>query len=153
MLKTADGGATWTLAYNDSLTPLAGASALAAAGSTVYAGLNVLQSGSLVRSDDGGGTWSNLSSELPIHGSGSGGVVANLVLDPSQPDSVYTSMWDTGSPQRTGVFVSADRGQTWTEIGHLAAQVAGPGGLALDAAARRLYAATGTGVYAWDVPA
>jgi len=152
VLKTADGGVSWTLAYADSYTPLAGASALAVGGAsaataTIYAGLNVMQFGSLVRSDDGGATWTDLSAQLPVHDPGSGGLVANVVLDPADPDTVYISQWDTSTPPRTGVFMSPDRGQTWTEVGHLDLQVAGPCGLALDSFAHTLYAASSGGVY------
>jgi hypothetical protein len=152
VLKTGDGGASWALAYPDTDTPLAGASALAVGGpsamsATIYAGLNVMQFGSLVRSADGGGTWTDWSAGLPLHGPGTGGFVANIVLDPGQPSVVYISQWDTGSPARTGVFVSSDGGQTWSEVGHLAPEVAGPGGLVLASAPQRLFAATGAGVY------
>jgi hypothetical protein len=158
VLKTSDGGASWTLAYGDAYTPLAGASALAAGGAsaasaTIYAGLNVMQFGSLVRSGDGGGTWTDLSAQLPLRGPGTGGYVANIALDPTQPDAVYISMWDTNTPARTGVFVSADRGQTWTEVGHLGLQVAGPNGFVLDAITRNLYAATAQGVYSYPLTA
>jgi hypothetical protein len=152
VLKTADGGASWALAYPDNLTPLAGASALAVGGSsatnaTIYAGLNVMQFGSLVLSNDGGGTWTDRSAALPLRGPSTGGYVSNIVLQPGTPELVYVSMWDTSSPMRTGVFVSADQGQTWTEVGHLGLQVAGPAGLVWDGSAQRLHAATQSGVY------
>ena len=156
VLKSADGGATWTLAYGDAYTPLAGASAVAVSGATVatarvYAGLNVLQFGSMVRSINGGATWTDLSNALPVRGSSTGGFVANLVADPQHTDVVYTSMWDTSTPARTGVFVSADGGQSWTELGHLAPRVAGPNGLALNLATQTLYAASDQGVYGYPL--
>jgi hypothetical protein len=156
VLQTTDAGASWTLAYPDTYTLLAGASAVAAGGAsaataTIYAGLNVLQFGSLVRSDDGGTTWIDLSQGLPLQGPGTGGYVANITLQSGQPGVVYISQWDTSSPERTGVFVSVDRGQTWTEVGHLALQVAGPGGLVLDGSTNRLYAATTSGVYCYPL--
>ena len=152
VLQTGDGGATWTLAYPDTYTPLAGASAVAVGGSAaataqIYAGLNVMQFGSLVRSDDGGAAWIDLSAQLPVRAPGTGGFVANIVLEAAQPEVVYISQWDTDTPPRTGVFVSGDRGQSWTELGHLDLQVAGPCGLVLESGSRKLYAATGAGVY------
>jgi photosystem II stability/assembly factor-like uncharacterized protein len=151
VLKTADGGATWVLAYPDTFTPLASASAVAAGGSSaasasIYAGMNVMQFGSLVRSDDGGASWTDLSAQLPIHQPGTGGFVANLRLDPGEPNTVYLSQWDTGTPPQVGVFVSADRGQTWAEVGQLDLQVAGPSGLVLDPIGPTLFAATNAGV-------
>jgi hypothetical protein len=154
VLKTEDGGASWTLAYPDTYTPLAGASAVALGGSSaatasIYAGLNVMQFGSLVRSDDGGATWIDLSDQLPVRNPGTGGFVGNIVLDPAEPGTAYISEWDTNTPPQTGVFVSADQGQSWTELGHLDPQVAGPCGLALDSMSRVLYAATSEGVYSF----
>jgi hypothetical protein len=156
VLRTLDGGATWTLAYDDNLTPLAGASSVAVHGSSlatarVFAGLNVLQFGSLVRSDDGGSTWTDVSAHLPVHDPSAGGVVANIVIDPLQPATLYVSMWNTSSPQRTGVFVSSDGGQSWSEVGHLGPRVAGPGGLLLKPDTYSLYAATSQGVYSYPL--
>jgi hypothetical protein len=153
VVKTADAGATWTLAYPDTYTPLAGASAVAVGGTLlasarIYAGLNVMQFGSLVRSDDGGAAWTDLSATLPIRHPGTGGYVANIVLDPAHPDAVFVSMWDTSTPAQTGVFGSVDGGQTWTEVGHLDPRVAGPNGLLRDGTTQTLYAATDQGVYA-----
>ena len=64
VLQSTDNGTTWISVYGGNLTPLAGASALAVAGdgaaaTTIYAGFNVMQFGSLVRSSDGGSTWSD----------------------------------------------------------------------------------------------
>ncbi len=154
VLRTVDGGATWTLAYGDTFTPLAGAGSVAAYGSSVaaaraFGGLNVQQFGSLVRSDDGGSTWTDLSAHLPLRDPSAGGYVANIVLDPTEPNTVYISMWDTSHPERTGVFVSTDAGQSWAEVGHLAAQAAGPCGLLLKADTQTLWAATSLGVYTY----
>ena len=156
VLKTPDGGATWTLAYSDTYSPLAGASAVAVGGSSVasarvYAGLNVMQAGSLVRSDDGGATWSDLSGGLPIRSTTAGGVVANVALDPAHPDAVFIAMSDIASPPTTGVFASADGGHTWTEVSHLAPRVSGADGLLRDGATRMLYAATDQGVYVYSL--
>lgn len=153
VLRSTDSGASWSAAYTGSLTPQAGPSALAVghngATTTIYAGLNVQQFGSLVRSDDSGATWTKVG--LPIQASNAGGYVSNILLDPTQPDTAYVSEWDTSTPPNTGVFASGDRGQTWTELGHLAAQVVGPQGLALAASTQTVYAATGSGVYQYGL--
>jgi hypothetical protein len=155
VLRSTDSGATWISVYNGNLTPLAGASALAVTGdgaatATIYAGFNVMQLGSLVRSTDGGSTWTNLTDELPIHGP-DGGVVANLVTNPVQPVWVYMSEWDTAPSRQTGVFATPDAGATWVELGHLEAQVNGPQGLALAIPSRTLYAATEAGVFQYTI--
>src|SRR5581483_6570487 len=63
---SGDGGATWRQSYDGRLTPLAAPSTLAVAGdsaanATIYLGVNVMQYGSLLRSDDGGTSWTKLS--------------------------------------------------------------------------------------------
>jgi len=146
VVSSTDGGATWHLDYNDALSPLAGATCLAV-GASIYAGLNVEAAGSLVRSDDGGATWTNLTANLPIGGAASGGVVAAIALDPGAPETVTIAEWDISSPRHTGVFRSADRGASWSELGHLAPLVSGPDGLVMAAASRTLHAATDTGVF------
>jgi hypothetical protein len=151
VLRSTDSGATWNSVYSGNLTPLAGASALAVAGestgaATIYAGLNVMQFGSLVRSQDGGATWANLSAALPIHGT-DGGYLSNLLTNPGQPAWAYMSQQNTAPTPQTGVFATPDAGGTWVEIDHLDAQVHGPQGLALAIPSHTLYAATDAGVY------
>ena len=119
----------------------------ALANARIYAGLNVQQFGSLVRSSDGGATWTDLSASLPIRSPGTGGVVSNIAISRADPDTVYISMWDTSTPAQVGVFSNTDAAQTWSEVGHLAARVAGPSGLLYDSATQTLYAATDSGVY------
>ena len=168
ILKSADGGVTWSLAYNGALTPLAAPNVLAAAGTsaataTIYAYFSIMGAGSLIRSTDGGGTWVTLS-PLPIEAGPTGRQVAGLLVHPAQPRWLYLAMWaqlggaPAPGPVRAGVFASSDGGQTWAEVGYLeplAEPVSGPQGLALALASRTLYAATGAGVYrctiAWPV--
>ncbi len=157
--KSADAGATWTGLPYGALAPLAAPSALSAAGksaasATIYAGLNVMQFGTLLRSDDAGATWADLTPNLPFHGP-QGGYVANLTTNPAQPLWAYMSEWDTATPAHTGVFATNDRGASWNELGHLEPRANGPQGLALAIPSRTLYAATDGGVYqltiAWPV--
>jgi hypothetical protein len=151
VLRSTDSGATWSSVYNGSLTPLAAPSALAVAGesvgaATIYASVSVMASGSLVRSQNGGASWTNLTDALPIHGA-AGGYNSNLVTNPEQPAWAYISQWNTAPTPQTGVFATPDAGATWGEIDQLAAQVHGPQGLALAIPSHTLYAATDAGVY------
>ncbi len=150
VLASLDGGGTWSLAYDGALTPLAGASALAASSNVIYDSLNVQQAGSLLRSDDGGVTWSNLTDGLPLRGP-QGSLVLSIALDPSRPDRVIIAQADISVVRRTGVFVSDDRGQTWSELGHLDQQVAQPHGLALAAGSQTLHAATSEAVWEYSL--
>jgi hypothetical protein len=151
LARSLDRGASWSLSYTGNLTPLAFPSALAVAGGSpadaaVYLGMSVMGHGSLVRSDDGGLTWANLSERLPIRGP-SGSHVSSLTTHPRQPGWVYMAQHDQATPQRTGVFASPDRGQNWAELGHLQHAVVGPQGLALAVPSHTLYAATSAGIY------
>jgi photosystem II stability/assembly factor-like uncharacterized protein len=155
VLRSADGGATWASVYGGNLTPLAAPSALAAGGpampsATIYAGFNVMQFGSLVRSQDGGATWADLSADLPIHGP-DGGVAGNLAANPEQPAWAYMSEWDLAAIPQAGVFATPDGGAIWVEMGHLAPRVNGPQGLAVAYPTRLAYAATNDGVYQFTI--
>ena len=152
VLKTSDAGATWSLGYPGTYTPLAGASTVAVGGTAlatarIYAGLNVMQAGSMVRSSDAGATWMDLSATLPIRGSSTGGIVGNIVVARAHPDMLFISMSDVSTPAQVGVFRSGDGGLTWSEVGHIPAHVAGPCALIYDDKTETLYAATDAGVY------
>ncbi len=162
LIKSTDGGATWITTYGGTLSPLSPPTALALAGSSestaaVYAHFSVTGAGSFIRSDDGGDTWVDLSSSLPLPGPTMRGLT-NVLVNPAQPEWVYASAEDQPSPaapRRAGIFASNDRGQTWTELGHLGVRVNGPHGLALAIPSRTLFAATDAGVFqatiAWPV--
>ena len=144
------------------MTPFAAPTALAVAGAsaataTIYVHLSAMGLGSLIRSDDGGATWTDLTGSLPLQGPRVRNVT-NLVTNPAQPQWLYVSEWaqDQGSgPARMGVFASHDRGQTWVELAGLEQRVNGPHGLALAIPSRTLFAANDCGVYqnpiAWTV--
>ncbi|MCA1644521.1 MAG: hypothetical protein LC797_03305 [Chloroflexi bacterium] len=146
VLGSSDGGSSWSRLYNGDFSPLAGATTLAV-GAAIYGGLSIEAAGFLVRTDDGGATWTNLTPNLPITGPRFGGAVSAIALDLSQPNVVYIAESDSASPPNTGVFVSGDRGETWSELHHLEPAVPGPDGLALAVAGQTLYAATFGGVY------
>lgn len=89
VLRSADGGANWTLQ-----------------GSTVFAGVRFARivvtagtpnrifaatSAGLYRSTDGGANWAQLSSGLPA-----GAACTDVVLDPTTPATVYAAFWGKG---------------------------------------------------------
>ena len=145
VLKSADGGATWTTAYGGQLTPLAAPFALTAAGTapdaaTVYASFAVTGVGSLVRSDDGGGTWAKVDGGAPpVDGPW---LATALATNPAQPAWVYAAVSGStgGAATPGGVFASPDRGQSWHRAGSAAPSVAGPRALQLAVPSRTLYA-------------
>lgn len=71
----------------------------------------------MVRSDDGGASWTTLSG-VPNYLGGQGDYDTTLVVDPSDPDRVYAGGQgsDSGANQRIGVIESTDAGRTWTGI-------------------------------------
>lgn len=154
---SSDGGTTWRRSYDGHLTPLAVPGALAVAGdaaetATIYLGLNVLQYGTLLRSRDGGASWTDLGERLPLRGD-DGGLISNIVVDPARPGWLVVSMWDAATPPRTGVFASQDGGESWAEVGDLAPGARAGSGLAFAPASRVLFAATDRGVFRFALPA
>ena len=111
--------------------------------------LYVAGDGGVYASLDGGRTFGRAGTGLPR------GLVSSLLPDPAHPDQLYTGVATSFSqdPGELGVYVSRDRGATWSRLG--AGLPAGlfSGPLALDAAHRLLYAGTiGAGVYRLRLP-
>ena len=104
--------------------------------SNIYVGCFI--TGHVLRSDDGGATWSDTSSGLPA-GSFDDGVRA-LLVDPSNPATVYAGT------RGAGAFRTTDGGATWSAIntgmtfGEVRRFTAGPG------TAAPIYAGTRQGV-------
>jgi photosystem II stability/assembly factor-like uncharacterized protein len=138
LFRSSDAGATWTMPYPDVL--LGGIQAISApAGRTeVLVGLNQL------------GIYRGVSTPVPAWEAASSGLttlrISVLVSSPANPDVVFTA--GNGG----GVFRSADGGRNWTALdaGLANTDVAA---LAADSTGRRLYAATGDGVFAIDLDA
>ena len=78
----------------------------------LYAGawLTVPGAALVYRSDDGGETWQPAAGGLPADMPANSGV-ADLVLDPAHPDTLYVAL------QRRGVWRSDDGGGSWRNIG------------------------------------
>ena len=87
--------------------------------------------GGIWKSTDGGSTWRELTTGLPVEGMGKSGiavcpsepsrlyaVVDNLLPDPSAPKdpSAGASRFGTGAAGRGGVFRSDDAGESWTRL-------------------------------------
>jgi photosystem II stability/assembly factor-like uncharacterized protein len=71
------------------------------------------------RSRDGGATWQRILFRNNLAGA------SDLMLDPSQPSTIYATIWDAQRPiwgGRThftsGLFKSVDGGDTWEELTH-----------------------------------
>jgi len=119
VLRSTDRGATWQERSSGAALPGCGITDLAVAPSDAEV---VYISGgqfdpliracrpAVIRSGDGGATWSSLAVGPPV------GTVGGLAVDPRDPDTVYAR---TGGPVTPGdgVWKSSDGGRTWSQAG------------------------------------
>lgn len=135
--KSVDGGLTWT-AIGQPASRNGGMAIDSFHPNTLY---NAASDNFEYRSDDGGQIWAQLPTSPQ-------NVYQGLITDPLRPDTVYAATKLSGA---TGVFVSSDRGVTWTDI--TANLTAGPHRLAiLSDNPSILYALTDFGFYAYGLP-
>lgn len=114
MLRSTDGGATWTrLGASLWDTPTGGATIAkvhvdpATAGATATATLLVASSMGLYRSTNGGAAWALVL----------GGFVTDLVADPTSGGAIlYASVGAPSASGSNGIYKSIDRGATWTRL-------------------------------------
>jgi photosystem II stability/assembly factor-like uncharacterized protein len=118
VLRTTDGGVTWTPLFDDQVTLSVGTLALDPTDPTiVYAGTGEVNPGGgsvayggagVFRSTDRGLTWTALGLEKT-------GSIGRIRIDPTDPDRIYVAamgdLWEK-SPDR-GVYRSTDGGTTW----------------------------------------
>jgi photosystem II stability/assembly factor-like uncharacterized protein len=69
-------------------------------------------SSQVLRSRDGGATWTDVSAGLPARG-----FVARATVDPGDPDVVYIGFEITGFSPTGGVWKTTDGGVTWQQAG------------------------------------
>lgn len=119
ILKSVNGGTTWTTLFDKETVPSVGDIAIAPSNpQIVWAGSgesNNRQSSSwgngVYKSVDGGKTWKNMGLAETHH-------IARVVIHPANPDIVWVAatgkLWGP-SPER-GVFKTTDGGKTWTHV-------------------------------------
>jgi photosystem II stability/assembly factor-like uncharacterized protein len=133
LFKSTDGGVTWS----DSVSPISSAFSPAALvmdptdSNRLYLGISYLEAGeegyALLKSTDGGASWSNLGCCMG----------KALMIDPTNPATLYG-----GAP--SGLLKSTDGGASWSNTG----LSIGVNVLALDPANTSvIYAATGAGLF------
>jgi photosystem II stability/assembly factor-like uncharacterized protein len=137
---SADRGTTWRQASIPNISPgrFKGVSAIALSATAAYATAVIDDAGLLLRSSDGGQTWSRIS----ISGQSTGTYAA--YADPSSP-------WVYAKPQvavqlfnTTPFYVSKDEGNSWTKLPLLS------GTSRLVPAGSSLFIATSGGVFEYD---
>jgi photosystem II stability/assembly factor-like uncharacterized protein len=112
IFKTTDGGATWASIYTGlgqtgnaaSSVPQVAAIAIdPQTRSTLYAATQTTQSSGVLKSTDGGATWTPRASNLPLYAN-----FISLAIDPKSPTTIYAGA------DGPGVYKSTDGAATWS---------------------------------------
>ncbi len=103
ILKSTDGGATWTNILGPFLRDTIGSIAIQPGNSKVL--LCTSKTG-VWRSTDGGNTWSN---RLP-------GVATSVLFDPTNGASAYAAIGSVSTSLLNGIYRSTDGGVTWVAV-------------------------------------
>ncbi len=109
ILKSTDGGSTWTNIPGPFLSGASGAQRIGAMAVSLASSAVVLagSEGGVYRSADSGSTWTNVLS-------GSAGTA--IVFDPVNTSTVYAALGDPGGAASNGVYKSTDGGVTWAQL-------------------------------------
>jgi len=120
LYRSADNGATWTPVSTSVLLDCGVGDLEVAPSNPSILYLGGSQSGpffckvpspaGVLRSEDGGTTWTNVSAGLPDD------TVATLAVDPGDPHTVYASFLNHYSSESAGVWKSTDGGASWTHV-------------------------------------
>jgi photosystem II stability/assembly factor-like uncharacterized protein len=119
ILRSTDGGLSWTRLTHPNFLNNERVSGIVARGNTIVASLTINDPGGnshfgIVRSTDGGTTFSKMSL---VSGSGlPNGVCYDLAADPGNLNVLYTNVWIGGSGGTSGIFKSTDMGATWSRV-------------------------------------
>lgn len=126
VLRTTDGGASWTLIDGDGQINGCNIRGIAARGDTLVIGVNTATAGSplcgtgIFRSTDAGDTWTQVTNGIPT------GTSFDIVGDPVDTDRLYTNI--TGAGAQSGIFRSDDQGASWVSLNDAAIDAAITGG-------------------------
>ena len=144
--KTTNSGVSWQKTSPESFDSVAAVAVDSVAGSTVYIATGEYIPGwgagsgtapEVLRSDDGGATWTSANMGLP-----SGGV-RTLTTDPHISGTLYAGT-------QAGVYRSRDGGRSWTPFSQRLAGIPITS-LAITDEGRRLHAGTSNGVYGLEI--
>jgi photosystem II stability/assembly factor-like uncharacterized protein len=142
--KTTDGGASWQKTSPDAIDSVCVVRVDPVASSNVYIATcpYIFGEGSnkppdVLRSEDGGVSWTSASEGLP------GGTAQSLALDPRVSGTLYAGTAE-------GVYRSRDGGRSWTPFSQRLAGVPITS-LAIDDSGSRLHAGTLNGVYDLEI--
>lgn len=137
VLRSTDGGATWTqlgAEVFDIASAASGGVRISrlvldprTAGSTANATLYVAADNGVWKSTDGGASWRRTLNA----GTGGPAPATDLVMHPSDPDVLYAAVGRVTGDAANGVYRSTDAGVTWTKLGGFPSQDVGRINLAI----------------------
>jgi photosystem II stability/assembly factor-like uncharacterized protein len=140
LVKSTDGGTHWLKSSPEGIDSALAVAVDSVATSTVYMTTGPYRWGEgagaapdVLRSDDGGSSWTSAGTGLPS------GSVRSLAVDPLISGTVYAGT-------EAGVYRSRDGGRSWTSFSQRLAGMPITS-LAIDGTGRRLHASTSSGVY------
>lgn len=117
VLKSGDGGATWTVLGADLFTRRAISRIVVSSldENLVYAAVGARASDGvegnygLWKSTDGGSTWTNTTAKISTRAA-----VSDVVMDPGNPKNLFVALGDPNGNAANGVYRSVDGGANWT---------------------------------------
>ena len=125
VLKSSDGGATWTLENDSGAFNLSTISKIAISptdANTVYVAIdnqgvngnpNVVDG--IYKSTDGGATWTNTTTA--ITNVTAANQFSDVVIDPANANTLYCAVGDPGGSTANGVYESTNAGGSWAATG------------------------------------
>jgi photosystem II stability/assembly factor-like uncharacterized protein len=109
LFKSSNGGASWDTVFRTGATAALAVDPRDPAVLYVAGSLNLQgQIAAILKTTDGGQTWARADSGILA------GVLGNIAVDPSRPDTLYASSGDVTNPP--GVYRSTDAGLSWTRM-------------------------------------
>jgi protocatechuate 3,4-dioxygenase beta subunit len=122
VLKSTDAGATWTLLGNDVFNRRTISKIVVdpTNPNTVYVAVGALANNGLPgntgiwKSTDGGASWNDTTAGISTTAA-----FSDVVLDPTDPQTLYAAVGAPGGDSANGIYKTTDGGGTWTVAGNL----------------------------------
>lgn len=120
LLRTTDGGTTWTRITGNGVLGWKNISGIAANGLTIVVSVNIADitansTTGIFRSIDGGSTFAQINNAATTNGLPFGRSF-DLVVDPLNPLTMYTSLALTPTATDAGIYKSTNGGGTWARV-------------------------------------
>lgn len=122
LLKTTDGGASWTVVTGGGVLNGKNISGIVVRGNTILVSVNAADASGntnlgVWRSTNGGSTFTQMAVSDGTGATGlPAGVSYDIVSSPAAPDTVYTCIAIPTTASTRGIYKSTDLGATWTRV-------------------------------------